>query len=190
MPYKANTIYHIYNQGNNRIPIFYQERNYIFFIKKMRKHLLPFVDILAYCLMPNHFHILVHTKPTACALGNKKIPNSNHALQNLSREIGFLLTHYAKAINKQENRTGSLFRNKTKYKECFTEGFITISGNNTSIRNEYAPKCFDYIHENPVKALLVSNSINWSYSSAKDYAKLRNGTLCNQELASKLGLYF
>lgn len=186
MSYQPNAFYHIYNQGNNRERIFYQTRNYYFFIEKMEKHLPPYVDILAYCLMPNHFHILVRTKESACDLVLAKTTGEiNNCRQVLSRQIGLMVSHYAKAINVQENRTGSIFRIKTKSKECWIDGFEA-----TEIRKpeDYLTNCFHYIHNNPVKAKMVVNATDWVYSSAKDYAKLRNRTLCNQALAKALEL--
>ncbi|MDD4236020.1 MAG: hypothetical protein PHF99_08405, partial [Bacteroidales bacterium] len=53
-------IYHIYNQGNNRRRIFLIRENYLFFLKKIETYILPYADILAYCLMPNHFHLMVY----------------------------------------------------------------------------------------------------------------------------------
>jgi len=63
MNLEAGDLYHIYNQGNNRVRIFYSRENYFFFLKKIRTHIIPHADILAWCLMPNHFHLMayVHT---------------------------------------------------------------------------------------------------------------------------------
>lgn len=186
MAYLPNTIYHIYNQGNNRQKIFLQKQNYTFFLQKMRKNLLPYVDVLAYCLMPNHFHFLVYTRKEACEIArNKKtgLPVHNH--QALARAIGVLLSSYTRAINKQEGCSGSLFRGHTKSKECFYEGMGRLShAGNT----DYASNCFHYIHNNPVKAKIVKKSTDWRFSSACDYAQLRQGTLCNQALARQLDL--
>lgn len=185
MSYAPNQIYHIYNQGNNRQLIFFNEENYLYFLRKMRINLLPYADILAYCLMPNHFHILLHTNEKSCEAAYVKGTNRLHySKQALSRQIGFLTSHYAKAINKQEGRTGSLFKTKTKAKICSSEGFQTID----TTRNEHAVQCFNYIHQNPVKAQLVSKSTDWVYSSAPDYAGIRKGTLCNRALAKQLQL--
>ncbi|MBS1510889.1 MAG: transposase [Bacteroidetes bacterium] len=52
-------IYHIYNRGNNKQLIFFNENNYLFFIKKIRVQLYDCADIICYCLMPNHFHLLI-----------------------------------------------------------------------------------------------------------------------------------
>ena len=62
MIFETFQIYHIYNQGNNRQRIYYSRENYLFFIRKIRTHILPFADILAWCLMPNHFHLMVEVR--------------------------------------------------------------------------------------------------------------------------------
>jgi len=102
---------------------------------------------------------------------------------------------YTRAINKQENRSGSLFRDKSKA-ECvncpngITPSFITKQGI-TQIRlsnpeKEYPQVCFNYIHNNPVKAGLVKQAIDWEFSSASDYADLRGGKLVNKEVAKSI----
>ena len=129
MPYEPNRIYHIYNQGNNKQPIFIKEENYLLFLQKMRKHILPNVHFLAYCLMPNHFHWLIYTKNEACLPSRSVKPNlrksaskntadilqmadefSGQYQQELSHQIRALLSGYTKAFNKQHERSGSLFR--------------------------------------------------------------------------------
>jgi len=198
MPFEANRIYHIYNQGNDKQPIFANERNYIFFLQKMRRHILPNVHFLAYCLMPNHFHWLVYIKDEACLpskTAKSKPRRTNSPVeyqQELSHQIRILLSSYTKAFNKQEGRSGSLFRQKTKYKDGWIDGFITVGSKKEHLLfrpdNDYARQCLDYIHQNPVKASLVGQPEAWRFSSAKDYAGLRNGTLCNQDLAKELNL--
>ena len=54
--------YHIYNRGNNRQNIFFEERNYLYFLRLFEKYLFNLVDVYAYCLMPNHFHFLIKIK--------------------------------------------------------------------------------------------------------------------------------
>ena len=65
MYFEPGGIYHIYNQGNNRQPVFYNRENYIYFLRKLRIHILPFADVLAWCLMPNHFHLMAEVKDSA-----------------------------------------------------------------------------------------------------------------------------
>lgn len=207
MKYKTNQVYHIFNQGNNQQTIFFERENYLYFLRKMRKHFLPHADVLCYCLMPNHFHWLICPNENGVASGKSIMPNLkvNHAKlegtskvpsnssnlqQNLSQQIGTLLSGYTKAINKKHNRTGSLFRGKTKAKDGIIDELMTVNGKNRQYffrpDNDYILQCFKYIHQNPVKAGLVESPEDWEFSSAMDYKGIRNGTLCNYELARKL----
>ncbi len=60
MYFEKERLYHIYNQGNNKIKIFYYRWNYVFFKEKIREYILPYADVLAWALLPNHFHLLVY----------------------------------------------------------------------------------------------------------------------------------
>jgi len=212
MKYHPNQIYHVFNQGNNRERIFFEEENYRYFLEKVRKYLLPLADLLCYCLMPNHFHFLLVPnekagEPSAAVkprgklegtLGVKQLEGTSEVPSNLSYDrqerlsqaIGTLLSSYTKAVNKKYNRSGSLFRGKTKVKDGWIDEVITVDGPNRHLffraENDYARQCFAYIHQNPVQAGLVQTTTDWPYSSASDYAGLRNETLCNQALASML----
>lgn len=178
MNYEPGEIYHIYNQGNNQQKLFFNRDNYVFFINKMRDHLTDHCDILAWCLMPNHFHWLVKVKD--------RYINQNTDLKNtplydsvppLNRSLSVLLSSYAKAINKSQRRSGSLFRSKTKAKKLNSD---------KSKNDKYPLICFLYIHQNPLRAGLVSQLNDWEFSSYRDFAGLRNGTLCNTNLAIEL----
>lgn len=183
MHFEPNTIYHVYNQGNNRQRIFFKEENYLFFLKKMREYVSPYADFLCYCLMPNHFHWLVYVRET-----ERELPVTN--TRTLNESIGIMLRSYARAINKQENRTGSLFREDTKAKDGWEDPYILVAHPNYGkvLQNWelYGLTAFLYIHNNPVKAGLVAKAEDWLYSSAADYAGLRKGTLCNFSLAKEL----
>ena len=103
-----------------------------------------------------------------------------------------MLRSYTRAINKQQNTSGSLFRKKTKA-ECLNSinGISPVWFNDTGItkinivdaNKQYPQVCFNYIHQNPVKAGLVSKQYQWEFSSFKDYAGMRNGTLINKKTA-------
>jgi len=151
-------LYHIYNRGNNRERIFFSPDNYLFFLAKMRKYLSPHLRILAWCLMPNHFHLLVEVREEATPLG-------------CGAGFRTLLSSYTRAIQRQENRTGSLFQQQTQAKNL-TDGGPT-----------YAGISFCYIHQNPLRAGLVSDLADWLWSSFVDYAGRRSGTLCDQAMA-------
>ena len=103
-----------------------------------------------------------------------------------------MLRSYTRAINKQENKTGSLFKPHTQAAciNCLNSLKSTNIHYNVLI-NSHLPKkhypqvCFDYIHQNPVKAKLVKKTVDWEFSSAKDYAGLRNGKLINKKVAEE-----
>ncbi len=178
MQFVPGNIYHIYNRGNNQQPIFFGRRNYLFFLKKIKQGLTPHCDILAWCLMPNHFHLMVHCPETSsgCQEPNASdVARGVGVVQPLNRAIAILLSSYTKAINKQERRTGSLFQQKTKAKSL------------TGIADPGYPfVCFHYIHQNPRRARLVAQLEDWEFSSFRDYAGLRDGTLADKALACQL----
>jgi len=179
MQFIERGIYHIYNRGNNKLPIFFNDNNYLYFLKKVRKEIAPHCDILAYCLMPNHFHFLIQVKLfIAQAFKQMDIKESisesaRISVQTerhpLSSAIGILLSSYSQAINRQNGTTGSLFQQKTKAK--YLDNI------------DLALTVFHYIHQNPFEAGLVQKMEDWEFSSFRDYSGLRGGTLCNQQLA-------
>ncbi|MGB3779976.1 MAG: transposase [Tunicatimonas sp.] len=174
MQFEPGNTYHIYNRGNNQQPIFFGRRNYLFFLKKIKKELTPHCEILAWCLMPNHFHLMAYYPDRQC-LSSPPLANGMGVVQPLNRAIAILLSSYTKAINKQERRTGSLFQQKTKAK--------SLTG---SADPDYPFVCFHYIHQNPRRARLVTQLEDWEFSSFRDYAGLRDGKLADKALASQL----
>ena len=61
-PFETGYYYHIYNRGNNQENIFIEDINYEYFIILIKKYLIETCNIYAYCLLPNHFHILFQIK--------------------------------------------------------------------------------------------------------------------------------
>lgn len=188
-------LYHIYNQGNNQRNIFFKRDNYLFFLNKLKTHLTPYADIIAWCLMPNHFHLMVLIREEQIVVDNTHTVTLSHGVsktRTINDSIGIILRSYTRAINKQEKFTGKLFREKTK-SECLncpngvTPNFFIEKGvtsiNIKESEKQYPQVCFNYIHQNPVKAKIVSDETDYEFSSAKDYANLRNGTLINKNVA-------
>ncbi len=195
MQFEKGYIYHIYNQENNRQEIFFNRENYIFFLKKVEIQILPFADIIAYCLMPNHFHLMVLVNEVELVdIGGATLSRTPNTL---NKSIGVLLASYTRAVNKQRGISGTLFRQKTKA-ECIncskglTPSFIIKEGiSQVKIQNpeqQYPQVCFNYIHQNPVKAKLVREAVDWEFSSARDYAGLRTGKLINFKIEKEYNL--
>ena len=177
MTFHPDNIYHVYNQGNNRQRIFNKQEDYLIFLRLYRKLIAPSLSTIAWSLMPNHFHFMVHTD----ARCNSKIKQGGIFIDPLTNGFRKLLSSYARIFNNQYGRSGSLFRQKTKAK-CLSD--ISITTNGSYSQQDCFRSCFHYIHQNPLVANLVSRLQDWQYSSFKDYAGLRNGTLCQRELAT------
>ncbi len=139
--------YHLYNRGNNREPIFYDRENYLFFLRRMWKYLLPSIDVVAYCLMPTHYHLLVLVQEAEAV---------SRAMQRFS-------ISYTKAMNKRFDRVGSLFQGSFQAKHIN--------------ENRYLMHLSRYIHLNPVSAGLVESAEEWEFSSYRDYIGERDGQL-------------
>lgn len=61
-PFEADCMYHVYNHGNAGDLIFCEDKNYAFFLKRYRNYIPLIAHTYAYCLMPNHFHLMVKIK--------------------------------------------------------------------------------------------------------------------------------
>ena len=202
MIFEKGYIYHIYNQGNNRRKIFFGRDNYLFFLKKIKTYISPYTDILSWCLMPNHFHLMVLVREVELPVGSQSFNiytmTSSHRINKKVRSfndsIAIMLRSYTRAINKQQKLSGSLFKAHSKA-ECvncpdgITPSFLIKNGvTEIQVNNpekEYPQVCFNYIHQNPVKANLVDKTTDWEFSSAGDYAGLRNGKLVNKKVAGE-----
>src|SRR5688572_18950267 len=106
MHFDPNQVYHVYNRGNNKGPIFFEERNYSFILKKVENEWLKFCEVMCYCLMPNHFHFMIMAHETGCE--EIIIKERQTHLQQLSKVIGKTLSSYTQAINIQNKTTGNL----------------------------------------------------------------------------------
>ena len=106
--FQADNYYHIYNRGNNRQPIFFERDNYLYFLRQFKKHLIPHsVDIIAYCLMPNHYHLLTRLKT-----------------DRFSKPMQAFSLSYTKAINKRHQRSGSLFQGRFQAIHVYEEEYL------------------------------------------------------------------
>lgn len=180
MNFTPDNLYHVYNQGNDKQLIFSLVEDYLIFLRLIRKNITPHAEIIAYCLMPNHFHLLIYTDERVA----ETIKQGGLLIDPLTNGFRKLLSGYARIYNKVNNKTGSLFRQKTKIKNL---SFDT-SGAAHNLQDYYF-NCLHYIHQNPLRASIVNRLEDWEFSSFKDYAGLRNGTLCNKDLAKKYCSY-
>jgi len=94
----AGALYHVMNRGNRRERVFRKRADYELFVARLGRFAGEFsVDVLSYCLMPNHFHLFLRTREA-----------------NLSRFMQALLTSFTISLNRRENSSGHLFQGRFK----------------------------------------------------------------------------
>jgi putative transposase len=146
--------YHIYNRGNNQQQIFFEEANYRYFLSQYVRYVSCQVDTYAYCLMPNHFHLLVQIKDdeqTTKVSETFVVSGKPAALTPVEKAFRDFFISYSKSINKRYCRTGSLFQHTFKRKEIAEEAYYS--------------QLIRYIHLNPLKAGFCQDLSQWPYSS-------------------------
>lgn len=165
--------YHIYNRGNSKQIIFHNNEDYRHFIKllylsntrnniilrNINKNFFDFkqenmmVAVGAYCLMPNHFHLIITQTEDG----------------SISKFMQKLTTAYSMYYNKKYKRTGSLFEGKFKSQHAGDDRYLKY--------------LFSYVHLNPIKMIqkdwkekginnkreAISFLNNYKYSSYLDY---------------------
>ena len=155
-PLEYGQYYHIYNRGNNGENLFFQERNYHHFLKLYARHVVPVADTHAYCLLRNHFHVLVRIKTVEeqeqilRVLETLRVSDA-FTPKKPSQQFGNLFNAYAKAINRSHHRNGSLFQRPF--------GRIEVTS------DAYFAWLVVYIHHNPKKHGFVDDFRDWPYSS-------------------------
>ena len=136
---EKDSYYHIYNKGINGTNIFENDTNKKFFLNQFSKYLANKISILAYCLMDNHYHFVIRL---------------NHEPDIVTQGFSNFFNSYAKAFNKENNRTGSLFEKHFKRIKLENE--------------EYVRNLIIYVHLNP-KCHLNLNFTNFKFSSYQSF---------------------
>lgn len=147
----SGQFFHIYNRGINRENIFIEERNYAYFMDLYTQHVEPVADTFAYCLLKNHFHLLVRIKESSEVASRPSRFLETSKVLNPTQQFSNFLNAYAKAINKTYNRTGSLFQGRFGRIPVTTDGYLVT--------------LVHYIHFNPQKHGFVSDFREWWHSS-------------------------
>jgi len=144
-------IYHVLNRGNNKRKIFYRYNDFQLFLNLTRKSKKDFgIKIFAYCLMPNHFHIVL--SPDKGVL--------------LSKWMHCLMRSHFIQYKRVHETTGHLWQGRFK-------SFVIQEDNHLLV-------ILRYVERNPVRANLVVSAKNWSWSSHQErIGKVHNPFLDN-----------
>jgi len=175
------TYYHLYNRGCNKEPVFFKDDHYLFLLRKIKNSYPKYnLRIIAYCLMPNHYHLMVGApfeeleEPSEGfnedSVQKHKLstqPSEGFRSAIISKFIQKVFNSYVQTVNFDMKRKGTLF--ESKYKS------IRID------KEEYLLQLVRYIHLNPVLAGLCNYPEDWEYSSCKEWLGLRGGTLFDSE---------
>lgn len=144
------TYFHVVNHAIDGRELFYDTGDYKSYLLFFKEALTPAVTVIAYCLMPNHFHFLL--------------------LQNTPEGISGLFEkahkRYARYYNRKHGFKGRIFRAQLNHRETLDERYLLHA-------------CA-YIHANPVQANLADFPEEWEYSNFREYLHLRNGTLWSE----------
>lgn len=169
-PLEYGKYYHIYNRGNNYEDIFTENSDYKHFLNIYDIYIHPVADTYAWCLMKNHFHILVrikeepeigflnseHSKSEDLCIKWKTydVENTDNRFNKKpipGQQFKHLFNAYSRWFNLRHNRRGSLFEKNYERKEINNEKYYT--------------SLIVYIHNNPVTHGFVEHSIEYPWTS-------------------------
>lgn len=140
--------YHIYNRGAGGQLIFQEDENYLFLLRRVKEYAAALdVTVIAYCLMPNHYHFLLRQEGE----------------QPAGRLAQRVFNSYTKALNRRYGRSGTLFEGP--YKAVHVDESV------------YLLHLCRYIHANPVRHGRVSDVEGWLYCNYPEWTGTRSGTL-------------
>ncbi len=122
----TENVYHVFNRTNHKEPLFLEDKDRLHFLNLYKKYIAPYVNTFAYCILPNHFHIMFQIKPEdefqavfehlpQSLLSQPQLywimhphdPKDIHGV--LERQFTRLFTAYAMAFNRKYHRSGNLF---------------------------------------------------------------------------------
>jgi len=164
--------YHIYNRGINKELIFFNNSNYVHFLNRFDYYLAKFIDVYVYRLLPNHFHFLVKVKKEDDIKnlpGFENLEGFYSSINNpISKAFSNFFNAYVKAVNKQQNRYGSLFQKNYKRKLIDKDDYLT--------------RIIYYIHLNPVIHNITDIFENYKFSSYRSMIMNKNTRLKRKEI--------
>jgi REP element-mobilizing transposase RayT len=154
---EKDSFYHIYNRGINGCLIFENDENKAFFLKQLSKYLFGKISIFGYCLMDNHFHLVIRL---------------NDEEQIVTQAFSNFFNSYVKAFNKEIDRTGSLFEKHFKRIKLIDE--------------EYLKQLIVYVHLNP-KHHLDLKFETYKFSSYPSFLSQKDTKLEREEVLNLFG---
>lgn len=141
--------FHIYNRGVNGENIFKEKKNYYHFLEKYKCYCGEILETLAYCLLRNHFHLLIRIKENVEVA--RRDGKEGLFRLNASKQLGHFFNSYAQAFNRTYNRTGPLFESPFERRLVDDESYIV--------------SMIYYCHRNALHHGFVNDLRQWEFSS-------------------------
>ena len=170
-----NQSYHIYNHANGFENVFNERENYRYFLEKYKEYIDPIAETYSYCLMPNHFHLVLRMRKrevieeiiyrkrsfSKVSFNFGKADISDEEIDKyLSKQFSNLFSSYTQSYNKFLKRMGSLFVKNFKREPLLDKGhFITE---------------IMYTHRNPIHHGFRTDFDEWEFSSYYDITSGNN----------------
>lgn len=150
--FEEGEFYHVYNRSVDKKPLFIHEGNNHFFLLKLAHFLKDVASIYAYCLLENHFHLLIKISDDLSAFRIlHKVEDTISAHTIVSRQFRRFFQSYSLKFNFQQKRCGTLFQ--TPFKRSLVKN------------HQYLIHLIYYIHTNAQKHQLAEDFKNWEWSS-------------------------
>ena len=178
LPLIPNMVYHIFNHTNGFESTFRSEENFRYFLKKYRLYISPIAETYAYCLMPNHFHIVIRIRNREIIekiILNRLLSSSN---SNISKVQSFGNVAGVADINSIDDKTIKLFLSKqfANFFSCYTQSFNKVFNRRGSLfiknfkrmqidNKQYFFNAVIYTHRNPVHHGFCRHFNEWQHSS-------------------------
>ena len=149
--------YHLFNHANGSENLFIEEKNYAFFLQKLAKHILPVCRLFSYCMMLNHFHLILQVRYEEELIKLWQSPeilpklNQKQLELKVSKSFANFFSSYTQSFNSVYNRMGSLFIPSMKM-EPINDDF-------------HFCKAIHYTHANPVHHGFTKLIEEWPHSS-------------------------
>ncbi|MCB0508688.1 MAG: transposase [Chitinophagales bacterium] len=152
--WENSTYYHVYNKAVTNNLLFKEDVHYYKFLEKIGKYILPFSKIYAYCLMPNHFHLLIQIKEQEeieKIASFIKCKTQDDMERQISRQFAHCFNGYTQWFNLKTDRKGKLFELPFRRKKVDSDTYLST--------------LIAYIHLNPVNHGFADDVAEWKYSS-------------------------
>jgi REP element-mobilizing transposase RayT len=145
--------YHIFNRAVGDELLFRNDEDYLLFLQNLKRFILSYASVYAYCLMPNHFHFLLKIRDIKEL--NSDRWDHNQLVKKINQSFSNFFNSYAVIYNRTYGRKGKLFM--LPYKRILVEDL------------DYFLTVVNYIHRNPLHHGLVEEYPNWKFSSLSTY---------------------